>query len=60
MEDMKISDLLLAITLLIWSAIGFGWLPWPLHVVYVFAFGTGVVIVLELLSVIKWRWPNKS
>jgi hypothetical protein len=52
---MLVSQVLLALTLLIYGAIGLEWLPWPMHIVYVFSLATGIVMVLELLSVIKWR-----
>lgn len=56
---MSLSTLLLALTLIFWAAIGFGWLAWSMTVVYVFALATGIVLLLEGVSFVTWRVPVK-
>lgn len=56
---MSLSTLLLALTLIFWAAIGFGWLDWTMTAVYVFALATGILLLLEGASFVTWRVPTR-
>lgn len=54
---MPLSTMTLALTLIFWSSIGFGWVNWSMNVVWVFALVTGILLLLEGTSVVRWRVP---
>lgn len=55
---MSLSNLFLVLTLLTFGAIGLGWVNFDLDVVYWLAIITGVLMLLEGLSVWSWSTPG--
>ena len=44
---MSLSTIGLALTLIVWAVIGFGWVSIPIEVVYVLALVTGLLLLFQ-------------
>jgi len=55
---MSLSQLCLALTLIFWAVIGFGWVALSMHLVYGLALVTGILLLLQGLSVFSYSTPT--
>ena len=55
---MPLSNLFLALTLILWGFIGLGFVDLGMNVVYVMALITGILVLLQGFSVFTWSTPT--